>query len=1038
MSQRTDDPFWTVAQKSNKVFKQGAIKLQKGTRLLGKAVGTVVVGAADAVHLTTAFNLTTHGVAVFGRKAGITTGVQKLRRQFFREYAGMDIPELDAEEDLADADDGIILNDDELEVEERFFEKDFDAVDWEVNFLIHLGDDEELEVIRVHLELHELKRRRQHDLVAMTLKKRVLLRHSEFVDAINEVMKVLQNLHATAEACVAARMRLAEAKHTCAVRGLRIPMLDRRRRRLQVAAVVVESMKQFISRYNRVTRHLENSEYSEAVHIMQETTQEHLPPHLLELKAMEPIIRKWKELHSPGTLIRYVHRYVDTCLVNFNASKYIDVMEGVRQSYNYQLGELTRQRIGVKLQERLMTIIKSSMAKVSTVKDLDAPIERIATGIESSAMTLCTSSMCIQLVGFLRELAFVIKAHEDVIDATKLQVEMDPSSQQDPNEPSSTIPFHTKCMGDLKLALRDFDLPRQLGCIITFAPLHSLDKSSRYHIIQLCRMLIEALVPFLVGLPEQQQIHHQRRGGVLSPTGAAFFISKETLYAPINSAAIGILKRIEYVTQAAELLQLMLQDSWASSSEDKTFILQNFVVRPMGTQLFDKEASLMAAFVDPTNEAAENPFFEYQHPVNTAGFFGDSNGPALSPRSGAVRQKVYFDMVRFHETRFCDPHRMTFTTSAVHFHGFMNTMLFEMIVRVPSIADGVLRLFENLVGSYIFMLSDMLMKKHKDHQLVDDTRFSPFARQVFRSIVRPDSGDNVFASFTSDKRFPPRIFTEDRWVHGFADEKQLFCVGDRLTALETNFSVVCLYESFIDSVSGLLSKEAYTWHTERASSLKSTVSELLEVGCQMISTAIIQPTLSTLLTNLNGSRFDHSGSSFIRKFTDAFKRDDLPRIRKALVKAPTQYSQDIFWARLYFAVLDTMAKALAPNRSKLSDKTIANCLADVQALQENLKQAIPSKAGAELDGYVVRFLQTYYINDAESEWKWIEQNHVYYHADDLCRWFGSSSVESQRFLTMEKRLSDALGRRRSHDAQLKLVNPTFVESTRAAAGKSTF
>eukprot|EP00742_Colponemidia_sp_Colp-10_P018292 GILJ01021120.1.p1 GENE.GILJ01021120.1~~GILJ01021120.1.p1 ORF type:complete len:627 (-),score=81.09 GILJ01021120.1:93-1973(-) len=616
---------------------------------------------------------------------------------------------------------------------------------------------------------------------------------------------------------------------------------------------------------------------------------------------------------------------------------------------------------------------------------------------------------------------------------------------EDPTSDSSTIKFHEKCLQSLKTSFRDSDLPSLLAVILSHAPLAKAERKVRFHIFQMALMVVEASSMFLVGTPEKQKIHHGRRQSVevsspttsqiTSPTGSAqFLITKESLYAPINNIALGMLKRVDLVSEAANMVLSIVSDPLVPTPEDKDAVLRGPMVKSMSFRLFNEESARMKEYVEAPVAPQENPFLNYMTPANTIEYFGDEHGPVLSPRGSAKPKPVYFPLITFQESPLCDPHRSAFTRSSARFSPFMTTLVFEVIVRMPTIADGVLQMFAQLAGLYMFILSDSLVRFSKDHLMMEDRLLSPEARSVLKRIYDTEITERI-TSRDANSQFPPFIFDRQRW-EAFSKESEMFALPNRLTAFESSASVMSLHEAFVESISGLLTKQQLQFHQQQVAQLKNTANELLELGCHIACTAIMQSTLTSLLTTLGTTKFDHSGSSFIKKFMDMYKKNNHPYIVKSMERSPTKYSQDVFWARLYFTLLYTVTKALAPCRTRFGEKNFSNCLTDVLELQDQFKALVPRSSLLIFDQYVPALLNTYRM-DEETRWQWIKANHMHYHAFDLVQWFGGpkEAILGTDFLRMQKRLETELGRDLTEDGQLILASTAIEKSSRQANGR---
>lgn len=909
-------------------YLEAAYRDAKGAMLYsGKTVGRVLAKTADAVYLKSAFTATSK----YARK-GATKSKRFMRRQFFAQYINSSTGAHEEEEDEGESDgDDTILTDEELKqrIEACFFDKEFDPVQAGVDFLSSIQADREAEV-RGELDLKEVRRKEQHDIVAKTLKKRVLLQHREFVEAIHQVGLVKTDLRDTSVVCGAAKQRIRAAKDHIAVRGLMIPKLDRRRHNLRSVQELVESMHVLHEKYDRVMSLLDSHRLKEAVSILHASKMENYED-LMRVKAMREVVNRWRNLlDDPLELAPYAFICVDACLHKFSSTQYGDLMEAVRITGSEDLAKAVLSKLSDSLMDKVNSEIVRSLVEVSTVRDEAADISQITEGIVPSSILSCICKLCARVVDFLWLYAHITRCHLDL-------------SKSD-EEGSETDLFHQEALGYLKSMAEELKIGNKIGTIMRFAKLQKMDLDRALHVFHVAAMLVEVL-SVLGG-------HARNRE-------------------PLREAACAFLREQYLKPDMEQLYRAMVEDSWTVEAERKMRLMLMPVVHALDPKKFVAAVSKIKKYLsEPAPSMASNPFLQVEY------LDVQDTGKSL-------------DIDIFQNTAMCEPHRAIAVESSEKLCNIMFQSIARIVVRLPTIASEALGFMESLISGYIYVGATNLVSFTLEVPLEDQAGYTTLAREHL-AVMRERAQGIVPVVRRKDgsvSSFPPLLFTEARIKSLFGNSNAFFGISARLTGLEAMYGVVVRHAASVEAVAPVLSVVVANYHRDEVAKLKVVLQELHEVGTHFLCNAILP--LDELEADVAKTKFDKSGNKFVTTFLSTFQKF-AQKFTSEIDEFPTQHTVDVFWCRCYYTIQCACIRAIAGK--KLSEAQFFNLSTDINDLMSRVRKVINNPHLSIFDKYTTVFLNTF-VCDSEAKDVWLRENHTFYRAKDLIPWLGGSGQE---------------------------------------------
>ena len=889
----------------------------------GKTMGRVLAKTADAVYLKTAFTATTKYA-----KKGATKSKRFMRRQFFAQYANVDIQE--EEEGESDGDD-TILTDEELKqrVEACFFDKEFDPVQAGVDFLSSIQADREAEV-RGELDLKEVRRKEQHDVVANTLKKRVLLQHREFVEAIHQVGLVKTDLRDTSVVCGAAKQRIRASKDHIVVRGLMIPKLDRRRHNLRAVQELVDAMHALHEKYDRVMGLLDSHKLREAVLILHASKMENYDD-LMRVKSMCEVVNRWRcLLDDPLELAPYAFMCVDACLHKFSSTQYGDLMEAVRMTGSEALAKSVLSKLNDSLMDKANSEIVRSLMEVSTVRDEAADIAHITEGIVPSSILSCICKLCARLVDFLWLYAHITRCHLDL-------------SKSD-EEGSATDLFHQEALGYLKSMAEELKIGSRIGTILRHAKLQKMDLDRALHIYHVAAMLVEVL-SVLGG-------HARNRE-------------------PLREAACAFLREQYLKPDMEQLYRAMVEDTWSVEAERKMRLMLMPVVHQLDPKKFVAAVSKIKKYLsEPAPSMATNPFLQIEY------LDVQDTGKTL-------------DIDIFQNTPMCQPHRAVAVDSSEKLCNIMFQSIARIVVRLPTIASETLGFMESLISGYTYVGATNLVSFTLEVPLEDQAGYTPLAREHLAVMRERAQGivPTVRRKDGSISSFPPLLFNENRIKSLFGNSNAFFGIAARLTGLEAMYGVVLRHAASVEAVAPVLSVAVANFHRDEVAKLKVVIQELLEVGTHFLCNAILP--LDELEADIGKTKFDKTGNKFVASFLAVFQKFT-QKFASEIDEFPTQHTVDVFWSRCYYTIQCACIRAIASKR--LTEAQFFNLSSDVGDMLLRVRKLVGNSHMSIFDKYTTVFLNTF-VCDPEAREVWLRENHTFYRAKDLVPWLGGSGQE---------------------------------------------
>lgn len=867
-------------------------------------------------------------------------------------------------------------------VDKKYFDREYDPVRFELSQLQASWADLSEHVVDAEKKAIEdaiLDRRQKCNVVGTTLKRRVLDNHSVFVSGIEQIQKVNEDLLATSTVCTHTRETIHLAKRSFVVGGLIIPVLQRRRVHLNGLQQVTEAMNTAVQRYQTLQQLMQECRFVEAVKMLREQADDDNVEQLKKLDAMRPILAEWSRFAS-GTcsILQQINASVSELLSGprqFNELKYRNAIEACKM-----LGDASDcfNNVAQSLWGNAIQIMIRSLSEMSSVKDEQSDIGRIAAGIDAAHLLLAVVQLCGKMADFLVLYNAVCKAHLEEIKLATSALKGELADGTEKASAQASLAFHTGALEYVKPVGRRIgrDIGEKLSVILSCAQFAHVDLDKVLHMFFTVSMLVEGTSVLNLNKDELASIRSTVKTS-LNDYMVHHFLSK----------------------RCDNLIAFMAEDTWAANGAT---VLSQQIVKPLTPDAYRNSIRLIKAYTNAdtaisSTKLADNPFYSqpFMVPQDTTALIQMEPLSALTERDPANWH------VATHSSAVCSSSQFT--------ANMLVELIARVVVRFPPLAAEVLQWCEDIVSLYVLVVADNFVSCSREVLMEEQPHFTFEGRRTLERLrgaarrCAPEAVARRDSLGVSD--FPPRVCGQ---VEELQNPQKMYGLVQRCVAVETTLTVVVALRAAIQTVAALLPEGVVKERQANASSLHRLGDELVQVIMHRM-----------VLANFPTSRFS---SDLARMYNGSVKVNAnepspcmqglLQTMRDFLDKRPSfpsRWLEDMFLCRFVFAVqsitVQEYALLVMPKqefqfqKKKMDDMFVLQLNADVSSFNDKVQDMTPIGAKAiALRSYVKEFLNSAFEEDFEKRQQWVAQHHAPYPGVDVANWLCMGSRTKRKAL----------------------------------------
>ncbi|KEG08142.1 hypothetical protein DQ04_07911010 [Trypanosoma grayi] len=842
-------------------------------------------------------------------------------------------------------------------VDKKYFDKSYEAMKYEITHMdvAEGGSDEAQQRQATETAIREL--RQKCDVVSATLKKRVLANSKGFVNGVEEIRLINDELLATSSDCKKGRNYIRKAK-SGAAEQMKILVYHRKRGNCKATLGVLDAMRQLCWKRTQLLTLIEGGKLLEAAELLRQHADIEQEECIKKLHCMCQVIDEWKDYRDNGkALQRCQDAALTECLTaKFIPSKYRNAFEASRA-----LGTVdhTCRLIAQTLWESVVYILTKSLTEVSDVKAEDASIADIAAAIHPDHLMLCLCQMCTKMMDFFYLFVTVRKMHAD-----------DSRS----SHPLTTL--HAAALQEITVVGRKLgqDLVEKIALVLEKSRFDTVDVERVLHIFFVVSMLIEATSA--LGLEKMEQAAARTQ---------------------VKASLVQYITRQFQEPKAIQLLQFMADDTWVVGDVDA---LQLNVVVPLHPETYRHAVKEVKAYLTDasieTPGTHENPFYaahmlmpqDTAHLVHTEPF-----------REEAARRGVH-----------ATPSLLT--SSSVSVANVLLEYVARIVARFAPLAAETLGWAEDFVSLYVYTVADNFVSISRAVRLEHQADLSEATQAVLAEMhvaaeraARQQIADTHSATADNDApaSFPPRVWGRIRGI--IASQAHQYAVVNRAVAAQSCVTLVYILEATVRSVAPLLPPATVEQRLRRCDGMKAATEELLHVGLHRLCLAIFpMESVCQSISKLRGNEKEVQASPYVQQLVD-----EMVALNKKRYVMPTPELERLFVQRFIFAVQVALLKEYCKlAKKKLTDALIMQISVDVQSLQQQVGAKF-GKSLLVLPDYLLSVIKAGFIEGREERLEWVKAHHAAYCAVDLVQWFSAGDR------TVRVQLEDLLERARHRD-----------------------